>query len=68
MKAFEKQWKDWNCDIDCQVEKGCGRCEKIAKHWYRVALEWYQDTMDEIEKHDLPIHGQEVIEQELEEK
>ncbi len=40
MEAFEKKWESWSCDIDCDVEKGCDRCEKIAKHWYRAALEW----------------------------
>ena len=40
MEAFEKKWEDWDCTVDCYVEKGCDRCEKIAKYWYRAALEW----------------------------
>ncbi len=28
MEMFEKKWEDWNCTIDCDIEKGCDRCEK----------------------------------------
>jgi hypothetical protein len=38
----------------------------MRKEW-RAALKWYRDTMNEIEKHDIPIAGEEVIKQELEE-
>jgi len=40
MEAFEKKWKDWDCSVNCDIEKGCDRCEKISRHWYRAALEW----------------------------
>ena len=59
MKAFE-EWRDKQYD-------GCQECSASppGTEW-RAALEWYRDTMDEIEAHDLPLHGREVIEQELE--
>ena len=57
MKAFEKKWE----------ENGGGICGKkaCAKYW-RAALEWFSKTMDEIEKHDISITGEEVINNELE--
>jgi hypothetical protein len=61
MKAFDK-WFKKNKPYEVYS------CMDMAEKAWRAALEWYQDTMDEIEKRDLPLHGREVIEQELEEK
>ncbi len=59
MKAFEDWFKEWH-DGRMATVRG------TAKDAWRSALKWYRDTMDEIEARDLPLHGREVIEQELE--
>ena len=73
MEAFEK-WR--KAKRKCKRLYGCEEnddpaiCEDCGdageKAGWRAALEWYRATMEELERRDIPLHGQEVIEQELE--
>lgn len=67
MKAFEEWDKKWCPKTECELKDvRCDHCPDLRKAGWRGALEWYRKTMEEIEQHDLSIHGREVIEQELE--
>jgi hypothetical protein len=64
MKAFEEYWKCGMLSGSPGSFPGASAKEAAAFNWRR-ALEWFKQTMDEIEEHDLPIKGQEVLEKEL---
>ena len=70
MEAFKKRQKQ-RCQSPClgDSERECAvDCYDAHEEGWREALEWLRETMEEIEKYDIPISGQEVIEKELEEK
>jgi len=62
MKVFEAFWNNVG-----QYEFSTYLTKSQSKVVWRAALEWFKKTLDEIEEHDLPIKGQEVLERELEE-
>ena len=67
MKAFKKHMRSIGPDLGLVPSEPYDAGYILGqRHGWRAALEWYRDTMDEIEAHDLPLHGREVIEQELE--
>jgi len=59
MKAFKKYQKEYQ-------QKSLTSNLPSGEESWRAALEWFKNTMDEIEEHDMPITGEEVINRELE--
>ncbi len=72
MEAFEKKWDRYSCDLDVDcASMTCDReCKRIAKHWYRVALEWLKSQGDRLTdtKGDYYDISADVFEKELEDK
>jgi hypothetical protein len=60
MKEFEKHLaKNYPC-----VRVTSDDAEFARQNW-RAALEWFKGVMDEIDKYDIPISGQEVLQKVL---
>ena len=66
MKAFEKKFKEQFPDLFPIKKQSDFVFRRAYKDGWRDALEWFKNTMDEIEKYDVSVTGEEVINRELE--